>query len=151
MRPDEDTSPADHGPRRGGRFALVFYERERGGSRSYLRFTNFALFLVFFLTLGAMAMILGFFLWDNSHEPQETDGNIHAPAPDAANYNGIVIQPPPPPPPLPRVVQGPNPVPGLPNPLTTPTPAVNRNRMQTPSPAPPPSSTPASSPVRTPT
>jgi hypothetical protein len=151
MRPEEDNRPVAPNRRRGRRFELFFFEKI--GSRSYLRFTNFALFLVFFLTLGAMAMILGFFLWDNSHEPPETDVNIHAPAPDSSNYNGIVIQPPPPPPPLPRVVQGPNPAPGLPNPLATPTPAGNRNRTPTPTPrlSPTPSPTPAPSPVRTPT
>ena len=115
--------------------------------RSTLRFTNFALFLVLFLTLGAMAMILGFFLWNGSQEPQETDVNVHVTT-QPTNYNGPVIQPPPP---LPRVVQGPNPVPGLPNPLATPTPEGNRNRLRTPSPTPTSSPTPGASPVRTPT
>lgn len=118
--------------------------------RSTLRFTNFALFLVLFLTLGAMAMILGFFLWNGSQEPQETDVNVHVTT-QPTNYNGPVIQPPPPPPPPPRVVQGPNPVPGLPNPLATPTPEGNRNRLRTPSPTPTSSPTPGASPVRTPT
>src|ERR1043166_5253858 len=87
--------------------------------RSTLRFTNFALFLVLFLTLGAMAMILGFFLWNGSQEPQETDVNVHVTT-QPTNYNGPVIQPPPPPPPPPRVVQGPNPPPRPPPPPALP-------------------------------
>lgn len=140
----EDSKP----PKRGINLDLFFYEYDQVSSRYYLRFTNLALFLVFFLTLGAMAMILGLFLWNSSHEPQETDVNVHA-MPQPTNYNGPLIQPPPPPPPLPKVVQGPNPAPGLPNPLTTPTPAANGNRMPTRNPTPSP--TPGPSPVRTPT
>ena len=54
MRPNEDNRPAGHDPRRSRRFELFYFERV--GSRSCLRFTNLALVLVLFLTLGAMAM-----------------------------------------------------------------------------------------------
>lgn len=137
----EDSKP----PKRGINLDPFFYEYDQVSSRYYLQFTNLALFLVFFLTLGAMAMILGLFLWNSSHEPQETDVNVRPAVQAPANYSGPVIQPPPP---LPRVVQGPNPAPGLPNPLTTPTPARNTNRMPARSPSPSP--TPGPPPVRTP-
>ena len=145
MRPNEDNRPAGHDPRRSRRFELFYFERV--GSRSYLRFTNLALFLILFLTLGAIAMMLALFLWNRSQRTEETDVNIRPAAQEPANYNSPLIQPAPMPPPLPKVIQGP--MPSAPNPLATPTPAGNSNRMPTRSPSPSP--TPSPSPVRTPT
>jgi hypothetical protein len=89
MRPNENNGPAGRRPRR-HRFELFFFEQV-GSSRTYLRFTNLALFLVLFLTLGAMATIIALFLWNSSHEPQETDVNIHPVTHESTNYNGPVI------------------------------------------------------------
>src|ERR1043165_3939594 len=143
---NEDEKPAGRDPYRRGRFELFYFEQV--GSRSYLRFTNLALVLVLFLTLGAMAMIIAFYVWNRGHEPVETDINIHVPARESTNYNSPLIRPAPIPSP-PRTVQGPAPVAGTPTPLTTPTPVRNSNRMPSSSPSPRPTSAP--SPIMTPT
>lgn len=143
---NEDEKLTGRAPCRHDRFELFYYEQV--GSRFYLRFTNLALVLVLLLTLGALAMIIAFYVWKRGQEPVETDIDIHVPAHESTNYNSPLIRPAPTPSP-PRTIQGPMPVTGTPTPLMTPTPVGNNNRMPSRSPLPRPTLGP--SPLMTPT
>jgi hypothetical protein len=103
MIPNEHNSPAGHDPRRGRRFELFFFEQV--GSRSYLRFTNLALFLIVFLTVVPMAAILTLFLWNRSSESENINVNIVSPASTPQDFSKPIIQRGPLPPPPPEIIK----------------------------------------------
>ena len=142
MQPNEkNTSEDDKPPKRGINLELFFFEQV--GSRSYLRFTNLALFLILFLTLGAIGMLLALYVWNRNQKHEEINLNISVPTPMSTDPNRTLILPAPPPATPPKVFQPPGA--GVSNRRIPSTPAGNGNMM------PIPSLTPSPSPVRTPT
>jgi hypothetical protein len=113
------------------------------GSRSYLRLTKLVLYLILFLTLGAITMLLALFVSNRNRKPEEINLNITVPTPVPTNPNKTLLQPVPSPPAPPKVFQPPGT--GISNQRIPSTPPGNYNGM------PIPSRTPRPSPVKTPT
>src|SRR5205085_9214200 len=92
MQPNEkNTSEDDRPPKRGINLELFFFEQV--GSRSYLRFTKLALYLILFMTLVAIAMLLALFVLNRNQKPEEINLNITVPTPVPTNPNKTLLQP----------------------------------------------------------
>jgi hypothetical protein len=140
MRPDEFDEPPARG-RRGGRFALFFYEQDRqGGTRYYLRFTSLALVLIVCLTVIPVAAIFAIFYTQSRVDFEDVNVNIRIPPSAPRNYGSPIIQTTTPPvmPAVPKAGRSPRPI----EPIRQTPAAPIMNADAPPSPSPTPSPTP---------
>lgn len=91
MSPNERNIPERHGPHRGGRFELFFYEQV--GSRYYLRFTRLALVLIVCLTVIPMLAICTLFFTQSRVDLENVNINIKAQPGAPGNDVRLIIQP----------------------------------------------------------
>ena len=138
MRRNDRNIQEERDLRRGGRFELFYFEQV--GSRSYLRFTKLALFLILFLTVGSMALLLALFYWNRrgDSENENINVNIVSPPHEQQDFNKPIIQRAPPLPSPPGMVKQPG--------SSVPT----RQMPQSPTATPGVQSTPGPTPSRTP-
>src|SRR5437588_7040775 len=118
------------------RFELFYFERV--GSRSYLRFTTLALFLILFLTVGSMALLLALFFWNQrgDSEDENINVNIVSPPHEPQDFSKPIIQRAPPLPSPPGIVKQPRA--SVPTRQMSQPPTATPGALSTPSPTPSP-------------
>lgn len=123
MYSDRDKNPREGKPHRGGKFELFYFEQV-GSSRTYLRFTRLALFLIVGLTILSILLLFALFLSRARGRSEDVDVNVVAPTATPQDYNKPVLQrvAPGPTPPKVRQPPGASVLPSL-SPIPSPTPA----------------------------